>query len=70
MTVKRTASGQHEAVKAFRAKLESIQDGALEELLSLNRELDAMKDPRRDGDSLPPVDVVFDDVTPTPEDEP
>ena len=38
---KRTTSGKHEAVKGFRKKLESIQDGALADLEKLNRELDA-----------------------------
>ena len=58
---KRTSSGKHEAVRAFRKKLESVQDGTLEELLQLNRQLDVeleRKDPRRDGDEEIPVDIV------------
>ena len=58
-------SGEHAAVKAYRRKLESIKDSTLEELHDLNRKLDeqiencpARKDPRRDGDSDPPVDRV------------
>ena len=58
MNARRTASGQHEAVQAFRKKLESVQDGTLEDLLELNRQLDAAKDPRRDGDEEIPVDIV------------
>lgn len=64
-TTKRTSSGSHTAVLAYRAKLESIQDSTLEQLRDLNRKLDeeiesrpTRKDPRRDGESEPPVDVV------------
>lgn len=72
-TPKRTASGETPAVKAFRQKLDSIQDGTLEELLELNRQLDQQlescppkKDPRRDGDSDPPVDKVEFPTIPAP----
>jgi hypothetical protein len=61
----KTSSGEHPAVQAFREKLESIQENALEKLRDLNRKLDEeigsrppRKDPRRDGDSDPPTDVV------------
>lgn len=70
---KQTTSGKHEAVQAFRQKLDSIQDGTLEELLALNRKLDeeieccpGKKDPRRDGDSDPPVDKVEFPTVPAP----
>ena len=61
---KRTSSDGHTAVQAYREKLESIQDGTLETLRDLNRKLDEeiesrpKKDPRRDGDSDPPIDVL------------
>ncbi len=62
-------SGEHPAVKAFRAKLDSVEDTTLEALKDLNRQLDEeikahpssrppKKDDRRDGDSEPPVDLV------------
>lgn len=73
MTAKRTTSGEHAAVKAFRQKLDSVQDGTLEELLDLNRKLDEelesrppKKDPRRDGDSDPPADRVELPTIPAP----
>lgn len=74
MTPKRTASGRHEAVQAFRAKMDSVREGTLEELLELNRQLDVEleiegvvpHDPRRDGDSLPPVDRVDFPTIPAP----
>ena len=73
MTAKRTTSGEHAAVKAFREKLDSVQDGTLEELLHLNRKLDEelescppKKDQRRDGDSDPPVDKVELPTIPAP----
>lgn len=65
---RRTKSGETEAVKAFRAKLESITEGTFPILEELNRQADELqgsiappKDPRRDGDSEPPIDVVFED---------
>jgi hypothetical protein len=75
MSIKRTASGNHAAVKAFRAKLASIEDGTLENWRELGRELDAQiearKDPRRDGDSDPPIDIIdLGDLIPGPEDDP
>lgn len=69
---KPTASGEHAAVKAFREKLESIQEGTLEKIRDLNRKLDEeiesrpRKDPRRDGDSDPPVDKVELPTVPAP----
>lgn len=72
MKPKRATSGEHKAVKTFRQKLESIQDGTLEELLELNRQLDAQlegcppKDARRDGDSDPPVDKIEFPTIPVP----
>lgn len=75
---KRTQSGESEAVKTFRKKLESVQDSTLEELLELNRKLDAelegcpnKKDPRREGESAPPVDrVEFPTAPPPPKKKP
>lgn len=72
MSARKPSSGQHPAVREFRRKLDSIGDGVLEDLEALNRELDEQikrssrppKDPRRDGDSDPPVDIV------TPEKKP
>ncbi len=65
---KKTPSGEHPAVRAFRDKLEALQDTTLEAVRELNRKLEIElekrrssrppKDPRRDGDSLPPDDVV------------
>jgi hypothetical protein len=52
---KRTTSGKHEAVKAFRRKLESIQDGALADLEKLNRELAA--DIEKQKSDPPPEDA-------------
>jgi hypothetical protein len=73
MTVRRTASGKHEAVQAFRKKMDSVREGTLEELLELNRQLDVEleiegvpKDPRRDGDSLPPTDRIEFPTIPAP----
>lgn len=68
---KRAASGKHEAVKAFRKKLDSIRDHTLEELLELNRQLDealegSRKDPRREDDGEPPVDKVEFPTVPAP----
>lgn len=61
-------SGQHPAVKAFRHKLESIADGAGEELEKLRERIEKLKaksesppppkDPRREGDDEIPVDTV------------
>jgi hypothetical protein len=58
-------SGEHPAVLAFRAKLDSIQDHtvpAAEELaaqaVALREKSDRPPIERRDGDSEPPVDVV------------
>lgn len=70
---KRTTSGEHAAVKAFREKLESIQEGTLEHLRDLNRKLEeelegrpARKDPRREDDEEPPVDKVEFPTIPVP----
>lgn len=79
------SSGEHPAVKMFRAKMESISEHTMPMLQDLNAKLDdeiaqakskppialdseqqldddadtpVVKDPRRDGDSDPPVDVV------------
>ncbi len=69
MSVKKeSGSGEHAAVKAYRQKLDSIQDHTLPELEKLNARIDAIvsksdrpsrHDERRDGDEAPPVDVVF-----------
>lgn len=69
---KRTVSGEHAAVQAYREKLESIQDGTLEQLRDLNRKLEEelegrpRKDPRRDGEDEPPVDKVEFPTVPAP----
>lgn len=41
MTAKRSPSGEHEAVKSYRAKLESIEGETVESVDALNRELAA-----------------------------
>lgn len=61
-------SGEHEAVKAFREKLESIRENQLPELEALNERLlklttpvpkgDGHPDPRREEDGEIPVDIV------------
>lgn len=68
----KTASGEHPAVQAFRDKLESIQEHTLEAIRDLNRKLEKeigsrppRKDPRRDGESEPPVDIVDSDILET-----
>lgn len=38
---KRSKSGEHEAVREYRDKLESIADGTMASVVDLNRELDA-----------------------------
>lgn len=66
MNVKRTTSGQHEAVKAFRKKLESIQDGTLADLEKLNRELNADIEAQQKADSEPPADDAEPSTVPVP----
>ena len=64
--LKKTTSGQHPSVHAFRKKLDSIQDGALPILEALNARIDKMSsDPpsavdlrREEGDEEIHVDVV------------
>ena len=65
MNVRRTTSGQHEAVKAFRKKLESIQDGTLADLEKLNRELDADIEAKKKSDP-PPADDAEPPTEPLP----
>ena len=63
---KRTISGSHPSVRAYREKMDSLEEGALTELQNLNERLDRLKkksdkpppDPRRDGDEEVPVDIV------------
>lgn len=75
---RRTRSGESPAVKEFRDKLDSIQEGTLEEIIAANREYQERKaatlapkadprreeetDPRRDGDN------AVDDVNPPKKD--
>lgn len=67
MNTRKPSSGQHPAIREFRRKLDSLAGTTLEDLDALNRELDERiaqssvppkQDPRRDGDSEPPIDVV------------
>lgn len=62
-----TGSGEHEAVRAVRDKLDSIQDTTIPKLEAVNERLDKIasgssrppnKDPRREDDGPIPVDVV------------
>lgn len=69
---RRTRSGENEAVREFRDKLDSIQDGTLEDIIAANREYAERKaatiapkaDPRREApdderrDDTIPVDIV------------
>lgn len=62
-----TPSGQHPSVQFMRKKLDSIVEHEVEELKKLNERLaratlPVPKDPRREGDSEPPVDVVEETV--------
>jgi len=62
----RRASGEHPSVRGFREKMDSLDEGALTELQSINARLEALKkrsdrpaaDPQREDDSEVPVDVV------------
>jgi hypothetical protein len=62
---RRTKSGESAAVRTFRDKIDSIQEGTFPALEELNRQAEELKakseppkDPRRDGDEEIPVDVV------------
>ncbi len=84
---KGTASGEHPAVREMRARLESYDEHQLAELRALSertaRTVSRLPDPRRDGTSDPPTDVVVfppapsepdlepdSDATPEPSSEP
>lgn len=62
------SSGEHEAVKSFRAKLASIADGELEDLKAFNRTLDeALVKARSDPPiSLDEADLEPEETTPEP----
>lgn len=59
-------SGEHPAVVAFRKKLDSFAEHAVAEFDQVTKRLERLrqKDPRRDGDSEPPVDEVDPDAIP------
>ncbi len=77
----RTKSGQHPSIRAFRDKLDSINEGTFPLVEELNAKLNRIKaksdppkrqDPRREDDQEVPVDVVeleeeIDPPLPTPE---
>ncbi len=79
---RRTKSGQTEAVRTFRSKLESIQEGTYPRLEELNRQAEELrattepppKDARREDEGDPPTDVVESDLeapkTKTPKETP
>lgn len=65
---KRRSSGEHPAVIAYREKLASIAEHTVKEVDELAERIDKLRkrDPRRDGDSDPPVDTIDPDAIPTP----
>jgi hypothetical protein len=65
---RKPSSGEHPAVRAFRSKLKSVEEGTLPVLGRLNARIDKLKeksnpppseqDPRREDGEEVPVDVV------------
>lgn len=76
---KKAASGEHPSVKAFRKKLDSLQDGAFQDLEDLNARIDKLvkesstpppRDPRREPDDPRSEDDIAVDIVDLPPDAP